>query len=86
MIACFAGPSVHDASGALDAFCARTGVERSDPAAGSKVRPETRVRRSILGNKSSELMAMLQRWFRILLQGASVSTFSSFRAVPKVPS
>jgi hypothetical protein len=43
-------------------------------------------RRSILGNKSSAFIAILRRWFRILLQGASVSTFSSFRAVPKVPS
>jgi hypothetical protein len=70
----------------LHLMTVRTTSSHPSPAAGSKARLETRVRRSILGNKSSDFIAILQRWFRILLQGASVSAVSSFRAVPKVPS
>src|SRR5262245_15756166 len=52
-IACFAGPSFHDARDALDAVCAWATAGRNVPdRAGSRAKLVTKVRRSIPGDNS----------------------------------
>jgi hypothetical protein len=73
-IACFAGPSFHDASAAApDVVCAWASVENSVPdRAGSKARLETRARRSMPEDKLSDFMGNLPTgcWFEQRLASA----------------
>ncbi len=82
-IACFAGPSFHEASGAADWASAGVQAARSPGSAGKPASaPSTKRRLRPLELEVDTIDLLLDK----AGQGASVSALSSFRAVPKLPS
>jgi hypothetical protein len=61
MIACFAGPSFHEANGAACDPCARANAENSVwPKVGSKAKPEIKTRRLMMDEQPSDFMFHLE--------------------------